>query len=165
MSYIDTSIIIAALDPKDHRSEASIKLLKEEKYKVISELTLGELASVISRREELVSDLADKLDLTRELTVLAILLYIMRRFNIKYRVIEDRLKITPLGKIYKPIITAVEISPALKLKTLDLLHISYIKLLKEEGEPIYKLITADTEFEKAEEYLKEEMEVDLLMIN
>ena len=164
MSYIDTSIIVAALDPIDYRSRGALKILEEEKHKIISELTLLELASVLSRRRELVSDLADKLGLDIEITISAILLYLMKRFNLRHRGFESLMKIMPLGKVYNPLATAIELSPKLRLKTLDLLHIAYVKLLKDEGEPIHKLITADTDFEEAREYLEETAGVHLYIL-
>jgi len=52
MSYIDTSVIVASLDPEDPRSNEAKKILENEKCKIISELVLVELASVISRRKK-----------------------------------------------------------------------------------------------------------------
>ena len=164
MSYIDTSIIVAALDPTDYRSKDALKILEEEKHKIISELTLLELASVLSSRRELVSNLADKLGLDIEITISAILLYLMKRFNLRHRGFERLTKIMPLGRIYNPLATAIELSPKLRLKTLDLLHIAYVKLLKDEGEPVYKLITADADFEEAREHLEETIGVHLYIL-
>jgi len=56
--------------------------------------------------------------------------------------------------VYRPIATAIELSSKARLKTLDLLHVAYAKLMKEEGEPIEGILTADTGFEKAGELLK-----------
>jgi len=153
MPYIDTSIIIVALDPSDHRNREAIKILDEERNKIISELVIIELANVLSRRRELVSQLASKLGLSEELTIFAILLYIMKRFKLRYESIEKRIKSTILGKMYSPVAAAIELSKPLQLKTLDSLHIGYIKVLKDEGKSIDRLITADTDFEKAKEYL------------
>jgi len=163
MSYIDTSVIVAALDSADPRRRRAREILEEEGHKVISELVLAELASALSRREELMSDLASRLGLSRELTIAAILLYIMRRFNLRYKALVSRAKTLPFGKMHAPTAAAVELSGALKLKTLDLLHAAYIKLLKNEGEPIHTLVTADSDFEKAKK-LKSILGIDVTLI-
>ncbi len=154
MSYVDTSVIIAALDTRDPRFRAARELLEKEKYKVVSEIVLSELASVVARREDLVSSIASTLRLGVEEAIMAILVYIIKRFRLKYKNIRGRTRIPLLGDAYKPIAIAVELSPRTKLRTLDLLHIAYAMLLKDEGEPIERLVTADKDFEKARDTLK-----------
>jgi len=164
MSYIDTSIIVVALDPTDPRRQHAIAILEKEEHKIISELVLAELASVLSRREELISDLASKLGLSKELTIIAILLYILKRFNLRYRAPTVRAKALPFGKMYTPIAIATELSTTLKLKTLDLLHVAYVKLLKEENEPIHTLITADKDFKSVEKELRDIVGIEVSLI-
>jgi len=164
MSYIDTSVIVAALDPSDPRSRSARRVLEEEGYKVVSELVLAELASVLSRREDLVSSLARRLRLSKELTILAILLYLLRRFNLKYRAVKSRARALPFGRTGAPAAVAIELSAVLRLKTLDLLHAAYLKLLKDQGEPIFMLRTADTDFEGVKEQLKSAVGVDVSIV-
>ena len=54
---------------------------------------------------------------------------------------------------YRPVTIGIELSHEVGLKTLDLLHIAYVKALKDQGEKLEKLITADMEFKKAEKQL------------
>ena len=164
MSYVDTSVIVAALDPTDPRRERAKDALEEESYKVVSELVLAELASVLSRRGDVVSSLAHRLGLSTELTIVAVLLYLLRRFNLKYRAVESRARTLPFGKASAPTATAMELSAALKLKTLDLLHVAYMKLLKDQGEPIFTLKTADADFKEAEEQLKSAVGVSVSIV-
>ena len=161
MSYIDTSVIVAALDPADPRSRSAKRVLEEEGYKVVSELVLAELASVLSGREDLVSNLARRLGLSKELTILAILLYLLQRFNLKYRAVKSRARALPFGRSNAPAAVAIELSAVLRLKTLDLLHTAYVKLLKDQGEPIFTLRTADTDFEGVKEQLKNAVGVNV----
>ncbi len=160
MSYVDTSLIVAALDPLDPRRGRAREVLDGERDKVVSELVLVELASVLSRRGDLVSSIASKLGLSREETVIAVILYLLKRFNLRYRSVEGRARLTPLGRLCRPVAIAMELSPALGLKTLDLLHVAYAKLMREEGEPMQKLITADEDFEKVREKLREITGID-----
>jgi len=161
MSYVDTSAIVAALDLQDPRHREVRNLLEKEKDKVVSELVLAELASMVVRREEVISEIANKLGLSKEEAVITMLLYILKRFNLRYKSVEDHARLPHIGRIYKPIAVAIELSQQTKLKTLDLLHIAYIKLMKDEGEPIRKLVTVDSDFLKAREMLREEMGIDL----
>ncbi len=164
MSYIDTSIIVAALDPQDPRLKKARALLEEEENKIISEIVLAELASIIARREEITASMANKLGTTREEAVVAILLYILHRFKLRYKTTEGTARLPLLGRVQKPIATAIELAPRARLRTLDLLHIAYAKLIKDEGEPIQRIITADSNFEKTREMLKEEIGIDLHVI-
>jgi len=50
MSYIDTSVIVASLDPLDPRRELALGVLEKLRDKRVSELVLAELASIVSRR-------------------------------------------------------------------------------------------------------------------
>ena len=164
MSYIDTSVIVAALDPLDPRYEKARRLLEKEENKIISELVLVELASIVARREELISSIASKLGLRREEAITTILLYISKRFNLRYRSTQGSTKLPLLGSIYKPIAAAIELSLPLKLRTLDLLHIAYAKLIKDKGETIQRLVTADKDYEKARRALREKIGIDLQLV-
>ncbi len=164
MSYVETSIIIAALDKRDPRCKDALSILESEEYKVVSELTLVELTSVLSRREDLIARLSKQLTLNRKLAILALLLYVLKRFKLKFVSLGSPLKATSIGRIYAPFSKALEIVPDLKLRTLDLLHIAYLETLKELGEPLHKLLTADTDFVRAEEYLRKSVGVKLQVV-
>lgn len=145
MSYIDTSVIVAALDPLDPRQRsARIVLEDDERVKVISELVLTELASVLVRRE-LLLELKARLDLREELIVPTLLLYLIKRFKLEYERVDGYTKIPALGELYSPMAVALNLSTKLKLRTLDSLHIAYSKLLRDKGREIDSLITVDEE--------------------
>lgn len=164
MNYIDTSVIVAALDPLDPRCEKARSLLEKGEDKIVSELVLVELTSIVARREELVSSIASELGLRRDEAVTAILLYVLRRFNLKYRSIHGSTRLPLLGSVYRPIATAIELSSPLRLKALDLLHVAYAKLLKDGGEAIQRLVTADKDFGKMREALREKVGIDLQLV-
>ena len=164
MSYVDTSVIVVALDPKDSRREHARSFLESDEYKVVSELVLVELASALSRRNELLLSLASKLGVSNELLVTASLLYILRRFKLKYRAITVRTRPLPFGRIYAPVAVATELSSTLRLKTLNLLHVAYVKILKEEGEPIRTLVTADSDFKRIKKELRDSIGVEVLLL-
>ncbi len=164
MSYVDTSVIVAALDPTDPRRERAKAVLEGEGRKLISELVIAELASVLSRRAGQMSELASKLGLSKELVGVAVILYIMRRFNLKYVALGPRARASAFGRMNAPFAVATELSPRLRLKALDLLHAAYLKLLRKSGEPIHTLVTADNDFKRVEEELREVTGVNVYLI-
>jgi len=164
LKYIDTSVIIAALDPSDPRREKLVKFLEQEKDKVISELVLLELASVICRRQDVLASITKKLRLRNEQMVLAIILYIIKRFKLRYVRTDNQTIMPIIGSIYSPIAIAITISKNVRLRALDLLHVAYVKLLKSKGVTLNELVTVDEDFEKAREYLKKELNVDVLIL-
>jgi len=164
MSYVDTSVIIAALDRLDPRRASALEALEKEEDKKVSELVLTELASVLSRRKEMLQELATRVGARGEIIVPATLLYILRRFRLKYRRIDGSKKVLLLGDLYSPFVAAIELSSKLKVKTLDLLHLAYIKTLIEGGEEIRKLITIDEDFEREKKAIKEALNVEVVAL-
>jgi len=56
---------------------------------------------------------------------------------------------------------AIEPTEKLRLKTLDLLHLAYIKAIREQGLWIHALLTADTDFKDIEKDLQESLGVTI----
>ncbi|MEM2848845.1 MAG: PIN domain-containing protein [Candidatus Bathyarchaeia archaeon] len=161
MSYIDTSVIIAALDQSDPRQRLAREALEKRENKKVSELVLIELASILAKRDETLSQVSRKIDARRELTLSVVILYIMRRFKLNYRKVDGFKRIFAIGNLYPPFATAMDISPRFKLKTLDLLHLSYVKTLIEQGEEINELITVDEDFGRMKELITRELNVEV----
>jgi len=159
VSYIDTSVIVAALDPLDPRQRsARIVLEDEERVKVVSELVLMELASVLVRRE-LLLELKARLDLREELVLPTVLLYLIKRFKLGYERVDGHTKIPVLGELYSPMAVALNLLTKLKLRTLDSLHVAYSKLLKDKGKEIDSLITVDEQFKSIVGKIKEILDI------
>jgi len=159
VSYIDTSVIVAALDPLDPRQRsARIVLDDEERVKVISELVLTELASILVRRE-LLFELKARLDLREELVLPTVLLYLIKRFKLGYERVDGHTKIPVLGELYSPMAVALNLLTKLKLRTIDSLHVAYSKLLKDKGRKIDSLITVDEEFKSIIGKIKEILDI------
>ena len=153
MIYVDTSVIVAALDPTDPRREEARKLLGLRVEKAVSELVIAELTSVLARQHKLLANIRDRLGVSERIALIAIILYIVKRFDLRYTSVEGSLR-TPLGRFYKPLAYAIELAESLRLRTLDLLHLAYIKAMKERGIWIHTLLTADTNFKDNEEDIK-----------
>ena len=106
MIYLDTNVVIAFIDGLDPRHSDAHELLSSYgDDRVVSRLTLIELASVYSR-----AGLSDPLPLA---------LYSIRR--VKARIAEAN---------FDDVFTcAFKLAPLLKLRTLDLLHIAFCKTI------------------------------------
>jgi len=164
VAYTDTSVIVAALDPGDPRCRKARRLLEDGGYRVVSELTLVELASAITRRGELLSSLASAIGADEELALSAALLYLLKRFGLRYRPVEHRSGFIACGRAGVVAATALSLANSLKLRALDLLHAAYAKLLKEQGEPISAIETADREFWERREEIKEALGLRVVLI-
>jgi predicted nucleic acid-binding protein len=161
MSYVDISIIVAALDYLDPRQKSALEVLEKKGDKKISELVLVELASILSRKRNILYEAFRKIGVKEELMIPAAILYIVKRFRLEYKRVYDHGRVLPLGDFYLPLATAIELSSKFKLKTLDLLHLAYIKTLIDQEEEIFELITVDEDFKKEEESIKRELKIDI----
>lgn len=165
MSYVDTSVIVASLDKLNSRQRVAQEVLERGERKIVSELVLAELASILSRREEMLLELSRKLKVKEELIVPIVILYILRKFKLSYRRVDGYRRIFMIGNLYPPFATAMDISSKVKLKILDLLHLAYIKTLMEQGEEINELITVDYDFEREREAIKRELNIDVKILD
>ncbi len=109
---------------------------------------------MLARQHRVLIDVRDKLGVDEYVAFIAIILYIMRRFNLKYTSVRSFSR-TPFGKLYNPLAYTIELAEKLKLKTLDLPHLAYIKAIREQGLWIHTLLTADADFKDIEKGLQE----------
>jgi predicted nucleic acid-binding protein len=80
MSYVDTSIIVAALDYLDPRQKSALEVLELKGDTKISELVLVELASILSRMRNILYEAFRKIGVMEELMIPAAILYIVKRY-------------------------------------------------------------------------------------
>lgn len=158
MTYVDTSVIVAALDPTDPRREEARKALEIRNGKVVSELVVAELASVLARQRKVLEGIRHKLGISEHVAFIAVILYVLKRFDLKYASVRGFSR-TLLGRLSKPLAYAVELAEKLRLKALDVLHLAYIKAMKEQGVWIRALLTSDADFKENEEDVREALGV------
>lgn len=161
MSYIDTSIIVAALDPLDPRRNLALKYLDEKGNKKVSELVLVELSSILSKKQGALQEIFRKVGLRKELAIPTTILYLMRRFELSCRKVNGFIRIPGIGELYLPLSLAINMSHIFKLKTLDLLHLAYMKSLMEQGEDIHELVTVDEDFKRVAKLVKQKLNVEV----
>jgi hypothetical protein len=110
--------------------------------------------------------LSNEIQVDEEKLIPAILLYMVKRFNLTYRSTGASKPALPgLGRIYEPMLIAIELSGILRLKTLDLLHVAYIVILKNRGERISLMVTGDEDFKKAEAELARNLKINIELID
>ena len=163
MSYVDTSVIVLALDRLDPRCSLAKAALKRAGDKVVSELVLVELSAVLARKG-LTKLFAEKLGVNRRLIASTLILYLLRRFGLRVRAVEGLIRIPMLGDMSQPMAETLNLSERFRLRTLDLLHLAYVKLLREMGERIDILMTADEELKKMAKEIEEELGVTVQFI-
>ena len=128
MEYIDTNILISYIDKNDPKHPIAERLLSEYPNKIISELNIIEMRSVLSRNNLLEEEIDALMD---------------------YLLIKNRIQIESVD-INKSIVKGNEIVNNLKLKTLDLLHIANAILAKAD-----KFITFDKDFVNKKNWIEE----------
>ena len=154
---------MAALDPTDPRRFKAKNSLEIGDDKVVSELLIAELASVLARHGRALASIKSKLGVSEPIALIAIILYVLKRFNLKYVNTKGHSK-TLMGSLYRPLAHAVGLAEKLKLRTLDLLHLAYIKAMKEQGLQISTLLTADADFKDHERDIQKILKINVDLI-
>lgn len=163
MNYVDTSLVIAAMDTSTGpRSREATTLLASTREKVVSEVFLVELAASISRKPELIS--AVSVEGTQPSTVLlAYVVYLMSKYEVKLLPPSAEQVATPFGKVNVESGSCLALASDVRLRSLDLLHVAHLISLKTRGFNIESLLTSDSDFSKAQRFL-EEHEVKLIVL-
>lgn len=159
-TYIDTSILVSALDLSDDLYLSARTCLDEVTQGIITELVVTELFNAILRREDLSSQLEALMPESKELSpyerALALLLYLVKRFKLTYFEVHTGKKSMALGKIYAPLAKTLRFSQILKMKTLDVMHLAYVHVINKQIPKFIDVIaTADEDFDKNEKQIEE----------
>ncbi|MCF3652994.1 MAG: type II toxin-antitoxin system VapC family toxin [Aigarchaeota archaeon] len=136
MIYIDTNVIISYVDEKDPNHDKVVAMsMQLDGGRVVSQLTLLELASIYARAE-----LEKPIPLA---------MYSIKRFGAS--IVE-----TDLNIIVKESLKHV---PMLRLKTLDLLHITIAKAIGAKS-----IATLDKDIAKKADVIKDIMGIEIITI-
>jgi glycerol-3-phosphate cytidylyltransferase-like family protein len=155
MNYVDTSLVTVAMDTTTRaRSKKAAAMLASAREKVVSELFLVELSAAISRKPELISALPVE-DTQPSTILLAYLVHLMSKYELKLLSPSNELVATPLGRVGAESGFSIALSSDLKLRSLDLLHVAYLMSLKNRGFGIESFLTSNPDFSKAEKFLED----------
>ncbi len=156
--YLDTNIVIARYKPTDPLYEDANKLLSDKSFRFfISPVTLFELYSVISRlRPNLV--LSHE---ARHASMNTIVRFMMEDCNLK--LISKTFLAAPyfLGeRIRLPLEywLSMMLAEKLRLRALDLLHIAYAAMLRDE---LKTFVTGDDEILERKEAIKKAVDLEI----
>ena len=138
--YIDTSVIVAAIDRGDGRNKEAEKFLLREKEKVISPLVLTEIFSVVSRNSDRLTGFDVEIDEEDLPAIIARLS--VKKYGLKLLYSFDK-EFTIFGEAPAEVKLAFTLAPKLKLRTLDLLHLSNAWNFKLNGYGVDEFATFD----------------------
>ena len=157
LMYLDTNVIIAVYKPNDPLYRDANKLFGKSHSFVISPITIIELYSALSRikphmklREEF-----------KNINLDTLLVYIITDLKLK---VITKTYITKLQlpnqmvKIPLEYYISIKLAEKIKLKTLDLLHIAYAYILKEE---ISYFVTGDRDIIQAKKRIKQQTGIEV----
>jgi len=127
---------------------------------IITELVVAKFFNVLLRREDLSSQLEALVLESKELSpyerVVALLLYLVKRFKLTFFEVQAGKKYMAFGKIYAPLAQTLRISQILKMRTLDVMHLAYALIINKQIPKFLDIIaTTDEEFNKNEKQIKE----------
>lgn len=146
MDYVETSLLLSSLIENDINNRLARAILERADDPVTSELTILEATAVLSRiiehielPEEIVLQVVER----PEVAVDSLVMYAMRRENIRVMEVEHYTLSIYGIRTLKIVKKAMEIAKALRLKTLDLLHVVYAEEIGAN-----RILTLDKEMAK-----------------
>lgn len=167
MFYIDTHIVLSYNFVTEETHIKAFNLINKIKRSsgdfYISPLTVLELYCVVSRNIAKYRLPPIALSLSDKDKVEYIINYSIRAMNLKI-CNEDNINevLDNLGvEIFSEYHCAIELSPALRLKSLDMLHIAYAFRLRKEGKIRY-IVSLDDEIRKRKSLIKSETNLNLI---
>jgi len=159
MSYVDTNVILAKYFPGDKVQIQASLFLETRQRKIVSPITVIELAAVISRLDVELKAPKELLDERPKRRIRALVEFMIRDSDLVLAGLSIQTKVK-LGKTVATIPieyhSSLRLAHALKLKTLDLLHLSYADLLKRSGYELENFVTYDQDVLAKSKEIKEE---------
>lgn len=157
--YVDTNLIIARYKPTDELYDDSNKFFNRDLNFIISPITLVELHCVLSR-------VRDGLDipLKGEPLIETLVAFVIKDCNLKLLSRGVFIKRDFAGYAFRMSLEqhlATRLAGLLGLKTLDVLHLSYARMLRDLYD-INMFITGDEEILKKAEDVKRNLGIKLL---
>jgi len=165
MAYLDTSVIVAYCfegDPHHSKAVKIVEKLKETNKFFASTLTQVELYSWLSRniqKYKLPPGIEEILDYENKLRLTVT--YCLQILPIS--IFSDEAKLTSIGnlKLFHKFFEAINLAAKLKLRTLDLLHITYATQLAKGGYVEF-FITFDSDILNRKETIQESTGIKII---
>lgn len=135
---------MSALDSSDPSRENSLETLRKPD-KVVSELVIAELNSVVLRNKNFVK-LRKELKGELSSSIYAVIIYVLERFDLLYLPAPENSIEVPIGKYNGVMALAIELAIKVPMKTLDLLHLAYAFSLSKSNKSNVEFVTRDRGF-------------------
>jgi len=149
MAYVDTNVILGGYCRGDPLSSKALSFLKEEeRRKLASPISLVELAAVLSRIDYALDAPEELLQETPKRRIRALVDYMIKQSGLRIVSVPAKIKLRLGGAtISVPIEyhSCIRFAHALKLKTLDILHLTYADNLAKWGYDVDVFATFDQE--------------------
>lgn len=147
MAYVDTSVILAKYFPSDplHRDSSSY-LERTNRKKIVSPVSAVELAAVISRLQTELQAPKEFTDEPPQKRNRAILEFMIRDCNLLIASVPVDAKVRIAGTALSVPLeysNCIRLAHALKLRTLDLIHLTYAFNLRMWGHELDTFVTGD----------------------
>ncbi len=165
MAYVDTNVILAKYFPHDAwHDRASSFLEYTRRRKIVSPLSAVELIAVTSRLEE-------NLQIPRELLlespkrrIRALVDFFIKDCGLLVESIPAQAKVRIGGRVLGLPIeypTALGLAHALKLKTLDLMHLAYAANIRNWSHDVEFFVTADDDILSKSEIIQQAVQIEV----
>lgn len=165
MAYVDTNVILAKYFPEEKLRTRAIDFLDRTKgKKFVSPVSVVELAAVLSRLNLKLQAPNELLEQTPRRRIRALVEFLIRDSNLFLASVTVQAKV----KIAKTVLSlpmeyhsCIRLAHVLKLKTLDLIHLSYADSLRRLGYEVDAFVTFDKDILARSDDIRNETEIEV----
>ena len=164
MAYVDTNVIIAKYVPADKLSGRATAFLESRDRKIASPVSVIELAAVISRIDSNLEGPPELLQETPRRRVRTLVEFMIRDSGLFLASLPAQARIKVAGALLSVPIeyhNCIRLAHALKLKTLDLVHLAYADSLRKWGHDIDSFVTFDVDIIERSAAIYEELGIEI----
>jgi predicted nucleic acid-binding protein len=165
MAYVDTNVILAKYFPDDTLHGKAERFLDQRAdRKVVSPVSVVELAAVVSRLDADIRAPKELLQESPRKRVRAVVEFLIRDCNLTVATVPARARIRFAGTILSVPLEyqrSIRLAHAFKLKTLDLIHLAYADNLRKWGHEINTFVTGDRDVLSNSEQIREQIGIEV----
>jgi len=164
MAYVDTNVIIAKYVPADKLNSRATKFLECKDRKIASPVSIIELAAVISRMDSNMEAPPELLQEPPKRRVRTLVEFMIRDSRVFIASVPAQARIKVAGAVLSVPIeyqNCIRLAHALKLKTLDLVHLAYADGLRKWGHDIDTFVTFDIDILERSDAIHDELGIEI----
>lgn len=165
MAYVDTNVILANYFPEDKlHSRASAFFELSRKRKIVSPVSTVELFAVVSRLETEIQAPKEILEEPPRRRVRALVEFLIRDCKLFLASVPAQAKIKIAGTVLSVPVeyeSCIRLAHALKLKTLDLIHLAYADNLRKWGHDVGVFVTFDGDILRSSANIQQQLGIEV----